>query len=99
MIQDTRIAVPPTNGVQLKIALMVAPRRDRRIGGDCIVQHDDRRQVDHGPVQATTTATSTMIGSQAMTTSPPESPCASAWVSPVAGCAAIGQDSAPAARP
>src|SRR5579863_5243329 len=69
MIQDARIAEPPTNGAQLKIAAMVAPWTT----DDAAVTWRWRPTIagsfDQGPVQATTTITSTAIGSQAWTIS------------------------------
>src|SRR5579864_6821408 len=69
MIQEARIAEPPTKGVQLKIAAMVAPWT---IDDAAVTWRWSPMMLgsfDHGPVQATTTMTSTAIGSQAATIS------------------------------
>src|SRR5215467_11402079 len=85
IIQDTRIAVPATNGVQLNTAPICAPGviAEAAVTAKCASTMDGK--CDHGPVQATTTAIRTAIGSQAVTKSRPERPCASACVSPVTG--------------
>ena len=85
MIHDARIAVPPTNGVQLNAALIFAPGVIAESAATDICSMTIDGKLDHGPVQATTTATNTAIGNQAIPTSPADSPCASACVSPAAG--------------
>src|SRR5215472_12735676 len=83
MIQDARIAVPATNGVQLNTAPIFAPGviAESAVTAKCAKTIDGK--CDQGPVQATTTAIRTAIGNQAIAKSPPERPCASARVSPV----------------
>src|SRR5215813_1996869 len=85
IIHDARIAVPATNGFQSNTAVILAPGviAESAVTTKCPRTMDGKS--DHGPVQATTTATRTAIGSQAVTKSPPERPCASARVSPVTG--------------
>src|SRR5690349_17021308 len=65
MIQDARIADPPTNGVHLKAAAMVAPSAIEDAAVTCWFSSAMPGSFDHGPVQATTTTTSTAIGIQA----------------------------------
>src|SRR5260370_775484 len=72
MIQDTRMAEPPTNGVQLNTALMVAPGVIAELAVTTKCSSTIAGRCDHGPVQATTTAIRIPIGSQAMPTSPAE---------------------------
>ena len=64
MIQETRIAVPPTAGLKSNAAEMVAPGAT----DDCAVTAAWNQLIagsfDHGPVHATTTMTRTRIGSQ-----------------------------------
>src|SRR5580698_4019438 len=66
MIHDAKIAEPPTNGVQLKMARIGPPpgRPDVAVTSRCRRTMDGN--FDQGPVQATTTAISIAIGSQAM---------------------------------
>src|SRR5579863_2409428 len=85
MIHDTRMAVPPTNGVQLNVALILAPGVIAESAATDMCSMMIFGKLDHGPVQATTTATNTAIGNQAMPISPADKPCASARVSPVTG--------------
>src|SRR5579883_1990920 len=85
MIQDARIAVPPTNGVQLNTAAILAPGVMAESAATAACSRMILGRLDHGPVHATTTTTSTAIGNQAMPTSAAERPCASACVSPVTG--------------
>src|SRR6185437_7490959 len=65
MIHDARMAEPPTNGVQLKTAPIVAPSVIEDAAETCMCSSTMPGSLDHGPVQATTTATRTAIGSQA----------------------------------
>jgi hypothetical protein len=65
MIHDARIAEPPTNGLKAKAADIVAPGV---IDDDAPTARFSQLMpgsLDHGPVQATTTATRTAIGSHA----------------------------------
>src|SRR5581483_4855818 len=62
MIHDARIALPPTKGVQLKIAATVAPGESADAAFTCAWNQTMPGSFDHGPVQATTTAISTRIG-------------------------------------
>src|ERR1035438_2143875 len=78
MIHDARMAEPPTNGVQLKSAAIVAPWAIEDAAVTCRWSITIPGSLDHGPVQATTTIISTAIGSQAWKMSPPESPCPTA---------------------
>src|ERR1700752_3057194 len=65
MIHDARMAEPPTNGVQLKTAEIVAPSVIEDAAATCVWNNTMPGSEDHGPVQATTTMTRTAIGSQA----------------------------------
>src|SRR5437764_1589519 len=65
MIQDARIAEPPTNGVQLNNAVTVAPGLIEEAAVSCTLNPLMPGSGDHGPVQAMTTMTSTAIGSHA----------------------------------
>src|SRR5215469_9808085 len=65
MIQDTRIAVPPTPGLKSNTALMVAPCVIEDWAPTTRCSQTMPGRLDQGPVQATTTTTSTAIGSQA----------------------------------
>src|ERR1700733_15418408 len=85
MIQDAKIAVPPTNGVQLKMARIGAPPGSPEVAATSKWRPMIPGSFDQGPVQATTTAIRIAIGNQAMPTSPAERPGASAWVSPLTG--------------
>src|SRR5580658_3415065 len=78
IIQDARMAVPATKGVQLNAAVIVAPGVIEELAAttNCKGRIDGR--LDHGPVQATTTAISMAMGSHAMPTSPADKPCGSA---------------------
>src|SRR5262249_38406985 len=78
-IQEAKIALPPTNGVQLKIAAMVAPGASEEAALTCKCKPMMDGSFDHGPVQATTMAIRTRIGSQPWNTSPAVSPCPSDW--------------------
>src|SRR5579872_4390864 len=71
-IQETRIAVPPTNGVQLKAARTVAPPGSPEVALTAKCPATTAGSFDQGPVQATTTAMRMAIGSQARPTSPAE---------------------------
>src|SRR5580692_6415535 len=84
-IQDARIAEPPTNGLKSNAAVMVAPGAIEEAAVTARCSQLTAGSADHGPVQATTMATRTMIGSQPWNTSPAESPWPSAWAS----CAAV----------
>src|SRR5690349_20340746 len=74
MIHDARMAEPPTKGVQLKIAVIVAPSVIEDAAATCTWTSTLAGSLDHGPVQATTTMIKTAIGSQAWTTSRPDRP-------------------------
>src|SRR6516162_1243803 len=78
MSHETNIAVPPTNGVQLKTAVIVAPGVIEDTAATWRRRPLIAVRLDQGPVQATTTATRTPMGSQASTSSRSESPCAAA---------------------
>src|SRR5271154_5019500 len=68
MIQDAKIAEPPTNGVQLKMARIGAPpgRPDVALTSRWSATIDG--SFDQGPVQATTTTIKIAIGNQAIPT-------------------------------
>src|SRR6185312_5169599 len=74
MIQDARIADPPTNGVQLKIAAICAPSVIEEAALTCLCSTTRPGSLDHGPVQATTTMIKTAIGNHAWRMSPLERP-------------------------
>src|ERR1700732_3300074 len=61
-IHEAKMAVPPTNGVQLKIAAMVAPGAIEDAAFTCRCSATMPGSLDHGPVQATTMAIRTRIG-------------------------------------
>src|ERR1700746_1223822 len=65
MIHDARIALPPTNGLKSNAAVIVAPSVIEDLAETARCSQLMAGSGDHGPVHATTTATSTMIGSQA----------------------------------
>src|SRR5215471_5951359 len=75
MIHEARMAEPPTNGVHLKPASIVAPC----VIDEAAVTFSARGAMlgsfDQGPVQATTTMTRTAIGIQACRISLRERPC------------------------
>ena len=56
MIQDTKIAVPPTNGVQLKMARIGAPPGSPDVAATSRWRATIDGSFDQGPVHATTTA-------------------------------------------
>src|SRR5579863_3000496 len=85
MIHETRIAVPPTNGVQLNAAVIFAPGVIAELAATSICSRRIDGKPDQGPVQATTTTTGTAIGNQAQRMSLPVNPCAATCVSPTAG--------------
>src|SRR5262249_45157007 len=84
-IHETRIAVPATKGVQLNGAPIFAPAVIDEAASTFALNGMNFGRFDHGPVQATTTATSMMIGSQAVKSSPAVGPGASAWGRRAAG--------------
>ena len=84
-IHDARIALPPTKGVQLKMAPMVPPGVNVVAAVTCRWSMTMAGSFDQGPVQATTMTMRMMIGSQPWNTSPGVSPCPSACAS----CAAV----------
>src|ERR1051326_1693453 len=69
MTHDAKMAEPPTNGVQLKSAVIVAPGAIEDAAVTWARKIENEGSVDHGPVQATTTTTRTPIGIQARATS------------------------------
>src|SRR5579864_3527536 len=62
MIHETRMAVPATKGVQLKAAVMVAPGVMDEDASTASLKPLMLGSLDHGPVQAMTTTTSTRMG-------------------------------------
>src|ERR1700722_3345749 len=85
MIQDARIALPPTNGLKSNAAVMVAPAVIEDAAETARCSQLIAGNGDHGPVHSTTTTTSTMIGNQPWNTSPADRP----WPSAAACCAAV----------
>src|SRR6185437_288976 len=85
MIHDAKIAEPPTNGVQLNTAPMVAPWVIEDAAETAAWNRTIFGRLDHGPVQSVTTTTSTRIGSHAWKMSLPDRPCAGAEATPVIG--------------
>src|SRR4051812_10841195 len=59
---DARIAEPPTNGLKSNTALIVAPWERDDAAPTTQWTQITPGSADHGPVQATTTATRTAIG-------------------------------------
>src|ERR1700722_6833959 len=84
-IHDTRIAEPPTNGLKSNAAVIVAPAAIEEAAVTARCSQLIAGSTDHGPVQATTMSTSTMIGSQPWKPSPAVRP----WPSACASCAAV----------
>src|SRR5215472_14021473 len=81
MIQDARIALPPTNGLKSNAAVIMAFSVKEDLAATARCSQLMAGSGDHGPVHKTTTTTSTMIGSQPWNTSPadmpwPAEPCA-----------------------
>src|ERR1700731_451372 len=85
MIQEARIALPPTNGLKSNAAEMVAPAVIEDAAETARCSQLIAGNGDHGPVHSTTTTTSTMIGSQPWNTSPADRP----WPSAAASCPAV----------
>src|SRR5580692_25643 len=85
MIQEARIALPPTNGLKSNAAVMVAPAVIEDAAETARCSQLIAGNGDHGPVHSTTTTTSTMIGNQPWNTSPADRP----WPSAAASCAAV----------
>ena len=75
MIHDTRIAVPPTAGLKSNADVIVAFSTTEDSADTARCSQLMPGNADHGPVHATTTATSTMMGIQASNTSPPLRRC------------------------
>src|SRR5271165_6300354 len=71
---DARIALPPTHGANLNAAVMVAFVSGASACTWTKYQPTAGR-LDHGPVHAATTTTSTAKGIHASSTSPPVNPC------------------------
>src|ERR1700726_2133554 len=63
IIQEARIAVPPTQGLKSNTAEIVVFSVKADLAATTRWSHTIPGKDDHGPVQATTTITSTMIGS------------------------------------
>src|SRR5579885_1507145 len=70
-IHDTMIAVPPTPGAQRNAAPTVLPASIDEPAETPSLNGTYFGRGDQGPVQSTTTTTSTMKGSQARKMSPP----------------------------
>src|SRR3984885_14305118 len=85
MIQEARIALPPTNGLKSNAAVMVAPAVIEDAAETARCSQLIAGNGAHGPVHSTTATTSTMIGNQPWNTSPADSP----WPSAAAACAAV----------
>src|SRR5215469_7327083 len=65
MIHETRIALPPTAGLKSNAAVIVVLGAKEDAAATARWSQLIAGRVDHGPVQATTTHTSTAIGSHA----------------------------------
>src|SRR5690348_782577 len=74
MTHDARIAEPPTNGVQLNTAPMVAPWVIDEAADTAAWNRTTFGRLDHGPVHNVTTTIKTRIGSQAWKISLPDRP-------------------------
>ena len=74
MMNEARMAEPPTNGVHLKTAAIFAPSEIEDAAVTCNCTSTMPGSFDHGPVQATTTTIRTAIGSQACPISASDSP-------------------------
>jgi hypothetical protein len=88
MIQEAKIAVPPTNGAKLNTAGTVAPAV---IDDPATTLAENKLTLgngDHGPVQSTTTTINTKNGIHARRMSRVVSPCA--FSSPCTASAATG---------
>src|SRR5579883_3175535 len=85
MIQETRIAVPPTPGAQLKAAATLLPCSIDEAAATESLKGTYFGRSDHGPVHNTTTTTSTTNGSQARKTSAAEK----LWAPPSLACSAV----------
>ena len=72
--QDARIALPPTHGANLNAAEMVA-LVSGAVACTWTKYQPTAGRLDHGPVHAATTTTSTANGIQASSTSPVVRPC------------------------
>src|SRR5579875_336129 len=85
MTHDARMAVPPTNGVQLNTAPMVAPGVIDEAAETAKCSRTIPGSFDHGPVHSVTTTISTRIGSHAWKISPPDRPWLGAEEAPLIG--------------
>src|SRR5215469_1643034 len=74
LIHDTKMAEPPTAGLKSKTAAMVVFSVNADLAETTRCSQVTPGSDDHGPVHATTTAISTMIGIQPWSTSPTDMP-------------------------